>query len=202
MLDNVSEVLFLVCFVIGVVIRTVWVLRARRLKGEEHGASYTYGRIGVAERLVLFLVFLGMQVIPAIYLFAPWLDFADYHLPAWGGGLGVAVFAGALWLLWRSHADLGRNWSPALEISEGQSLVTGGVFRYIRHPMYAAHILWGIAQVFLLQNWIAGPSMLLTSFLLYMVRAPKEEKMMLGHFGEEYRRYMGRTGGLFPRVGW
>jgi protein-S-isoprenylcysteine O-methyltransferase Ste14 len=30
-------------------------------------------------------------------------------------------------------------------------------------------------------------------------RIPQEEKMLIGEFGEEYRAYVRRTGGLFPR---
>lgn len=48
-------------------------------------------------------------LIPLIYMLAHWLDFADYDLPAWAGWIGAATFVIALWLLWRSHADLGRN---------------------------------------------------------------------------------------------
>ncbi len=44
----------------------------------------------------------------------------------------------ALWLFWRSHADLGRNWSQAFELRKGHELITHGVYRVVRHPMYAA----------------------------------------------------------------
>jgi len=64
--------------------------------------------------------------------------------------------------------------------------------------MYAAHLLWGIAQVLLLQNWIAGFAMLATSLPLYLVRIPREEQMMLEHFGEEYHLYMSQTGRVIP----
>ena len=139
------------------------------------------------------------QVAGIVYVLTHWFDFADYRLPTWAGWVGAAVFAIALWLLWRSHADLGRNWSPTLEISEGHALVTYGVYRSIRHPMYAAHLLWGIAQAMLLQNWIAGLPALAVFVPLYLLRVPHEEQLMLDHFGEEYRLYMNRTGRLMPR---
>jgi len=66
--------------------------------------------------------------------------------------------------------------------------------------MYAAHLLWGIAQALLLQNWIAGLSMLVFFLPVYLYRVPHEEQMMLEHFGEEYRSYMNRTGRIIPRV--
>ena len=89
----------------------------------------------------------------------------------------------------------------SLEIREEHSLVTQGVYRYTRHPMYAAHWLWGIAQALLLQNWIGGLSMLAAFIPLYLYRVPREEQMMLEHFGDEYRSYMDRAGGVVPRLG-
>ena len=88
-----------------------------------------------------------------------------------------------------------------MEIREEHSLVTKGVYKYIRHPMYAAHLLWAIAQVLLLQNWIAGPAFMVTSVPLYLFRVPVEERMMLDRFGEEYRLYMNGTGRVIPRFG-
>jgi protein-S-isoprenylcysteine O-methyltransferase Ste14 len=67
--------------------------------------------------------------------------------------------------------------------------------------MYAAHILWGIAQPLLLWNWIAGLSMLVTIFPLYFYRVPKEEMMMVDEFGDEYRLYKDHTGRVFPKLG-
>lgn len=147
------------------------------------------------------LAFAGMEIIPLIYILTPWLDFADYALPAWVRWLGVPLMAGALWLLWRAHADLGRNWSPTLQIMESHSLVTGGVYRHVRHPIYAAVWLMGLAQLLLLANWIAGPARLVLFLPVYLVRVPREERMMLDHFGDEYRAYMDQTGAVIPRAG-
>jgi protein-S-isoprenylcysteine O-methyltransferase Ste14 len=129
------------------------------------------------------------------------LAFADYDLPevvVWGGTIiGVA----ALWLFWRSHVDLGRNWSISLEMREGHELITGGVYRRIRHPMYAALWLLSFAQGLLLQNWFAGWAALVAFASLYFVRVPREEQMMQTFFGENYQRYARRSGRLFPRSG-
>jgi protein-S-isoprenylcysteine O-methyltransferase Ste14 len=192
MFDSIFEVIWLIGFIVGSVIRAVY---ARRPKKDE----ITVNRNTRLERLLLFLSSLGLIVLPFFYVFSPWLDFADYHLPTWAGWFGVAIFAFALWLLWKSHVDLGRNFTPTLQLKEKHTLVTHGVFRYTRHPIYAAHGLWSIAQALLLQNWIAGLSMLVFFLPLYLVRVPNEEKMMLEHFGEEYRVYTDKTGRLIPR---
>jgi protein-S-isoprenylcysteine O-methyltransferase Ste14 len=147
------------------------------------------------------LAFAGMEIIPLVYIFSSWLDFADYTLPLWASWLGVLIMIPMLWLLWKAHADLGQAWTPTVEITEQHKLVTGGVYAVIRHPIYAAIWLWGIAQALLLTNWIAGPAALVLFVPLYFTRVPREEQLMLDHYGDEYRAYMGRTGRVLPRRG-
>jgi protein-S-isoprenylcysteine O-methyltransferase Ste14 len=95
---------------------------------------------------------------------------------------------------------LGQNWSVTLELHKGHQLVKHGVYRLVRHPMYASILLWDLAQGLLLQNWLAGWSALVAFVVLYALRAPREEQMMCECFGEEYREYMRQTGRLFPRL--
>ncbi len=193
MLDGIFEVIYVIGFVTGSVVRKLYVRGYDRTK-------FTDDRKNWLDKLLLVVVSLGFIAAPLVYLLTGWLDFADYELPMWAGWVGTVVFAGALLLLWRSHVDLGRNWSPMMEIREEHSLVTKGVYKYIRHPMYSAHFLWAIAQVLLLHNWIAGSAFLITSVPLYLFRIPVEERMMLDRFGEEYKLYINRSGRMFPRL--
>ena len=189
---NTFEVVFLAGFVVGSVVRKIFTAGRRGIKAEKKCGS-------ILDIILVGIAGVGMAV-PLLYLFTPWLDFANYNLPGWCGWVGTAAFAGAIFMLWRSHADLGRNWSATLRITQQHSLVTSGVYRHVRHPMYTAHLLWAIAQGLLLANWIAGWAFLLLSLPLYLMRIPKEEQMMLENFGEEYREYMNRTGRLIPRM--
>lgn len=188
---NTFEVVFLLGFVAGSLIRIVYTAKRRGIRAEKKCSS-------VLDIILISAAGIGMDL-PFLYLFTPWLDFANYNLPGPSGWAGTAVLAGALFMLWKSHADLGRNWSATLQILARHSLVTTGVYRYIRHPMYTAHLLWAIAQGLLLSNWLAGWAFLVLSIPLYVVRIPKEEQMMVEHFGEEYRAYRSRTGRLIPR---
>jgi len=191
-IDNTFEVIFLAGFIVGSVIRKVYTFRAR-------GNKTANRRKSVLDILLISAGGVGLAA-PLFYLFTSWLDFADYDLPGWLGCVGTAVFAVALLLLWRSHADLGRNWSATLKVREGHTLVTAGVYRYMRHPMYSAHWLWAIAQALLIENWLAGLALLVTFLPLCLIRIPREEEMMLENFGEEYRQYMNHTGRLIPRL--
>jgi len=191
--EEVFRGIFLVGFLVGSVIRRIYTWgHWRREAAVDHRSAL--------DSALVMLSSLGLVVAPLLYLATSWFDFADYRLPSCAGAVGAVVFVPALWLLWRSHVDLGRHWSAYPQLTPEHSLVTTGVYRRIRHPMYAAHWLWGIAQVLLLQNWIAGPALLVTLVPLYLVRAPREEQMLLEAFGDDYRAYLRRTGRLLPRV--
>lgn len=162
-------------------------------------AAKTDQRVSQTERALLGILFLVMFFIPLIYSVTNWLDFADYQLPIWMGWLGVFLLTCALFIFVRAHIDLKANWSPTLEIRQDHTLVTNGIYRFIRHPMYASQWLWVIAQILLLQNWLAGPLDLLFFIIFYTLRVQVEEKMMLDTFGDEYRVYMEKTGGVIPK---
>lgn len=198
MVGDVFETIFLIgllVYLFGVYTPQRW-----RLRRDEKQNRITDDRDTKLDYSLMVLSFVGWQLIPAVYVLTGWWGFADYHLPTWAGWVGVVIFLLSLWLLWRSYADIGRNWSASLQIMEGHSLVTDGVYRRIRHPTYAAVWLWGIAQPLLLHNWIAGFAHLVLFAPVYLLRVPREEQMMLDHFGEEYREYMERTGRVIPRL--
>ncbi|HEY1014995.1 MAG TPA: protein-S-isoprenylcysteine O-methyltransferase [Herpetosiphonaceae bacterium] len=161
-------------------------------------------RVSGLERALFGLLSLAMFGLPALYAATRRLDFADYPLAPESrrrlGRLGAALLAASLWLFWRSHRDLDANWSPSLEIGAGHALVTDGVYRSIRHPMYASYWLWALAQALLLPNWLAGGGSLAAFLALYRLRVPAEERMMRDHFGAAYEAYAARTGRILPRL--
>lgn len=158
-------------------------------------------RVSGTENALVSLLFVFVGIVPLVYSVTNWLDFANYSLPDWAGWPGVVVMIVSLVVFARSHIDLKSNWSPTLEIRQDQTLITNGIYRYIRHPMYASQFIWAIAQILLLQNWLAGPLNLVFFTVFYFMRVGPEEKMMLDRFGEQYRDYLKRSGGVWPRWG-
>ena len=193
MLTHPSNVVFLIGFIVYVSIRGVFKERTKR-------NQKVVNRADGVEKMLMAIVIPGGLFLPVLYLFTPWLGFADYHLPRAAPWCGAALMVAALWLFYRSHADLGLNWSVTLELRKDHQLITQGVYRYIRHPMYASIWLWCVAQGLLLENWLAGWYSLITFALMYFVRTPREERMMRESFGQEYEDYMRKTGRLFPRL--
>jgi protein-S-isoprenylcysteine O-methyltransferase Ste14 len=188
--------LFKIAYWAGVLMQIV--IRAPYSRGWKTGPK-TIQRVSQTEKVLLGLLTAGNGLIPLIYSVTHWLDFANYSLRAWLGWAGVFLLACALLVFWRGHADLKSNWSPSLEIRADHTLVTDGIYRVIRHPMYASQWLWCLAQVLLLQNWLAGPAGLLFFIPFYFLRVQAEENMMLDAFGDRYREYMNKTGGVIPK---
>jgi protein-S-isoprenylcysteine O-methyltransferase Ste14 len=91
----------------------------------------------------------------------------------------------------------GRNDPTLFGFEHTTNLITSGVYRFIRHPMYASllYLTWGIA--------LKKPALLIliyaavTTILLYLtVRV--EERENLAYFGDDYRRYMKHTKRFVP----
>lgn len=190
---QISNLIFLTVLLTYIGIRGAF---AQRTKSNQNVVS----RVDPRDRILVLAVFVGSTLLPLVYLFTRWFAFADYQLPRPALSCGIIVSLAALWLFWRAHADLGKNWSITLEMRKGHNLVRSGVYRVVRHPMYAALWLLSLAQGLLLQNWLAGWAALVAFAVLYFVRVPREEEMMLSYFGDDYRAYAARSGRVLPRL--
>lgn len=155
-------------------------------------------RKNLREMVLLSISTCGLGVVPAFYTVTGFPAALSYPPSPLQVGAGVLVFLFALWLFWRTHSDLGRNWSVTLEIRESHQLITGGVYRHVRHPMYSAFFLWAIAQALLLPNMVAGLSGLVGFGTLYLFRVGEEEAMMREAFGAQYDAYCARTKRVIP----
>lgn len=157
-------------------------------------------RKDIREQALLAGSLAGLGVVPMTYAFTGFPRFADYPFQPAMAVLGCATFAFALYLFYRTHKELGRNWSVTLEMRERHDLVTDGLYRYVRHPMYSAFWLMAVSQFLLLPNWIAGLSGFLGFGTLFFGRVFREEAMMVETFGDAYRDYMKRTARVLPGI--
>ncbi len=192
MTTSIFKLVYFIELILISVVRGIGTSKYRKLTTE-------VDRTTLPDQILLGFNGIAMML-PLFYIFSSWFDFADFTLPDWLRWIGVVLFAGAAILLWKTHRDLGRNWTPTLGIRDDHTLVTEGIFKSIRHPMYAAHLLWGLAQPLILTNWIVGFSFLVTQLLQYLLRIKAEEQMMLDQFGDQYQDYMNNTGRFLPRL--
>lgn len=172
-----------------------WVIR-RPFERKAKRTLIAHDAMDLREKVLLSVSLAGLGVIPALYIttgFPAAFDQAFSPLRAWAG---LAVFIAALVLFRATHKALGRNWSVTLAVRQEHALVTTGVYRFVRHPMYSAFWLWAIAQALTLQNWVAGLSGLIGFGTLYAFRVGREEALMRATFGAAWDAYAART----PRV--
>jgi protein-S-isoprenylcysteine O-methyltransferase Ste14 len=135
-----------------------------------------------------------------IYTIRPeWISWASFSLPIWIRWIAFGIWAMAMALLWWVELSLGRNFNTTLHLREEHTLVTEGPYRYVRHPMYAAQIPLILAWLPASANWLVGLPGLIGGLVIFALRIPEEEKVMLERFGDEYRAYMDQTDRLLPR---
>jgi protein-S-isoprenylcysteine O-methyltransferase Ste14 len=111
--------------------------------------------------------------------------------------LGLALFVAGSVLRLAPVFVLGRRFSGLVAIQEGHELVTGGLYRVIRHPSYLGLLLgtfgWGLV-------FRSGIGVLVALLLLppLVARMNAEEALLESEFGAQYADYRRRTWRLLP----
>jgi protein-S-isoprenylcysteine O-methyltransferase Ste14 len=163
----------------------------------ERAKPTTARRPAPLERVLVALMGIGF-LLALVWATTPLLSAADYEPHPVAVASGAVAYALGLLLLYRSHRDLASQWSLTLGTREEHSLVTHGVYRRLRHPMYLALLLCGMGQLLVVSNFVAGPAYLAAALLLVSLRIATEERMMAEAFGDRYRAYAAQTRRLVP----
>ncbi len=145
------------------------------------------------------LALAGMGGVMTFVINPRWMAWSSVALPAWlrwvGAGLGVLA---TLLLAW-TFRNLGKNLTDTVVTRREHTLVTTGPYRWVRHPFYVTFFLAVLANSLTAANWFIFATCGL-AFLLIVVRTKTEEAKLIERFGDEYRRYMDRTGRFIPRL--
>ena len=141
----------------------------------------------------------GLYGLIAYMIDPSWMAWSSIPLPNWLRwlGIGLVIIAGSL-LFWTLR-HLGKNLTDTVVTRKEHSLVTGGPYRWVRHPFYSSVITAMLANSLAAANWFLFLAGVLFSILI-VIRTRKEEENLLGRFGEEYRKYMQQTGRFLPKV--
>jgi protein-S-isoprenylcysteine O-methyltransferase Ste14 len=193
MIPTISKSIFVALVIGWYIIRYEHARRSRREK-------IVLSARGPLETALLLISLTGLGLVPLVYVATGIPRFTTYSFHSLFAWLGLFFAIAALVMFHLTHRALGRNWSVSLDVRQGHQLITDGIYRRVRHPMYAAFWLWAVAQALLLPNWVAGPAGLIGFGTLYFGRVAREERMMLEAFGDSYRAYMARTGRVFPSI--
>ncbi|RLD05457.1 MAG: isoprenylcysteine carboxylmethyltransferase family protein [Chloroflexota bacterium] len=144
---------------------------------------YRFSRFAAFES-VLGLLFLGAEV----WFYEP---FSLRQIISWVLLLGSLVLAVYGFYMLRVSGE------PDGDVENTTQLVTTGIYRYIRHPLYGSLILLG-AGAFLKSPSFLGAGALMLLCLSAFITAKIEEEHNLDQFGGEYRVYMEKTKMFIP----
>ena len=144
-------------------------------------------------------------ILALIVLNAPvWFvdPFAPHQLVAWSLLVVslVAVILGARALRAHGRPDPARqDEAPLLGMEKTTVLVTSGIYRYIRHPLYSSLLFLGWGAFFKDTSWLGGLLAAAATVLLLMT-AKVEEAENLRYFGAAYQDYIKSTRMFIPFV--
>jgi len=87
--------------------------------------------------------------------------------------------------------------SSRLQIVKNHQLITNGIYKYIRHPLYLGGITRNIGLALLFSS-IYGLVAMIFCNVFYLFRIQVEERMLINEFGNEYKEYRKRTRKIIP----
>lgn len=183
---------FLACMAISAVHR-----RRARLAGGVIARREEGGALLALRALVAVPLFLAVAL---TIVYPPAMAWGVAPLPAWarwaGAVLGVATVPLCYWVF----ATLGKNVSETVLTKDDHRLVTGGPYRWVRHPLYTSGIALFLAIGLMAASWFILVFVVLVVVLILAVVIPAEERELVERFGDDYRRLRRRTGRLLPRL--
>ena len=113
--------------------------------------------------------------------------------------IGLLLFVVGFTIMLFGQVTLFRNYSSSVVIRENHQLVTHGIYRITRNPMYLGLIMV-ITSFPLYATSLYGflTSLVLIPLILFRIRL--EERLLTEEFGEAYRMYKGATHKLIPFI--
>jgi len=120
----------------------------------------------------------------------------DLPMPVRLGGLAIAIASAvfAAWAMW----SLGKSYGIRMDLFDGHRLVTGGPYRFTRHPMYLGIVSFHVGATLAMESLA-----LLVITLAYVIpftvlRIRAEDSVLATGFGDEFRAFAGRVPALVP----
>ncbi len=112
---------------------------------------------------------------------------------------GLVLFFVSITIHLAARFSLKTNFYPSAVIANHHVLISNGIYKWIRHPIYLSHILTWLSVTLISLNW--GYSIFVSLFVLRMIiRIPVEEKLLVTKFGSQYIEYKKKAGCLLPKL--
>jgi protein-S-isoprenylcysteine O-methyltransferase Ste14 len=146
---------------------------------------------------VIVALSLGGSIFVAVKL-RQWVPGLDTPAPEAFAVAGlIAIWTGLAVRVW-AVVSLGGSFSTFVHADAGQAVVTGGPYRWVRHPSYTGLLLIALGFALGARNWLALLVCAVVPVLGLLPRIAVEESELTRVLGEPYRRYQKTTRRLVP----
>lgn len=109
----------------------------------------------------------------------------------------VLAVSGALFRAW-AVAELGRFFTWHVRVQEGQSVITRGPYRFVRHPSYTGALVLYTCTLLFIKAWIGAALVLIFLTIAFTRRIRYEEGLLVSALGDEYVSYSRNHKRLVP----
>ena len=172
----------------------------RRKADRDSGEKLSRQADGAPMMMVIRIFGLLLWFSPLVYLISPaWMSWSKLGLPEPARWLGVLLGMTCIPLIYWLFTSIGKGITPVSATRKEHTLVTHGIYRWVRHPLYTIGSSLIASFGLMADNWFIILLAIL-AFIAMAVRTPKEEANLIEKFGDEYREYMKRTGRFLPRL--
>jgi protein-S-isoprenylcysteine O-methyltransferase Ste14 len=168
--------------VVGLVLSRVFMMRRRGIR------AMRFGQLDKRDFLIPPFAFFYFYLVFAAAFGLPTVsrqEFFDSEVVAWIGVL--FCLAGVVGLAW-SLVSFGRSFRVGIDTEQPDKLITTGIFRLSRNPIYVAFAFVLIGQFLIFPNWILLAYPLAAAWLVHR-QVLLEEKYLKSHYGQEYADY-------------
>ena len=140
-------------------------------------------------------------VVAQFFLFALFFidwNFYSYQLPSWLGYIFIFFVVVGLLVVIFGILSLNVNLSPFPTPRNNASLISHGIYKHIRHPIYTGIIIALFAYTFYSFS-VFRLIVTLALVIVFYFKTKLEERLLRERY-EKYRDYMRRTGRFFPKI--
>jgi len=199
-LDLTMRIIFLLSWIVFGGIRIYYGRHSPWSKQSRSERFESIRKDGLAGGILLFVLFYSFFFFAFLYLIDfPLIDWSYFpflpEIRIAGTIFGLLSFPYIHW----AHKTLGTAFTATIEAQESSTLITGGPYAWVRHPIYSSHTLFNFGMVLVSANLIILAYLIVGMPFTYG-RMRKEEENLIREYGKEYEEYMKRTGRIFPKI--
>jgi protein-S-isoprenylcysteine O-methyltransferase Ste14 len=193
--DNIFRIFAAIIFITSIFISGYFRRKADKDTGEkvslkdEGIVMILFLRVG---GLILWFSMIGYLIYPPI------LAWSKVGLPEWMRWIGVWIGFICTFLIYWLFSSIGSGISPTVGTRKEHKLVTRGIYRWVRHPLYTVGTVLFLSFASIADSWFIAV-MAMLAFALLAIRLPNEEAHLIEKFGDEYREYKKSTGAFLPK---